>query len=134
MEDNQDQASPPNRKALPKKRITPSSFYQLLGLAIRARRATVGSDSVLPLIQSNRAKLVILAVDVGSNAEKKYRDKCAFYHIPMVFIGTRSELGNACGKDQSVVVAVTDPGFAAKLSTMVGELSGGDMFDRKQQQ
>jgi ribosomal protein L7Ae-like RNA K-turn-binding protein len=88
-----------------------------------------GSDAVLSGFRSGKAKVVFMASDVGSNARKKYRDKCAFYDIPLIECFTRHELGTACGRSEIVVVAITDPGFATRLLEYVGELCGGEAFD-----
>lgn len=102
---------------------------QMLGLAARAGRLNVGSDAVLASIRAGKARLVLLATDAGSNSEKKFRDKCAFYHIPLAQVFDRDQMGRACGRSHSVAVAVTDPGFAVKIAGLVGEFSGGDAFD-----
>ncbi|MBX5437775.1 MAG: ribosomal L7Ae/L30e/S12e/Gadd45 family protein [Alicyclobacillaceae bacterium] len=102
---------------------------QRIGLAVRARRAAVGSDAALAAIRRREAKLVVLAADAGGNARKKYSDKCAFYHIPLLEAFDRDSLGRACGRSQAAVVAVTDPGFAASVMACVGEYRGGEAFD-----
>jgi ribosomal protein L7Ae-like RNA K-turn-binding protein len=102
---------------------------QLIGLAVRGRRAVAGSDVVFEKIRDRTAALVFLAADAGMNAAKKYRDKCAFYHIPLVERFDRSQLSHACGR-QTVVIAVTDPGFAAAISSCIGEILGGEAFDK----
>lgn len=101
---------------------------QLIGLALRARRAVAGSDVVLEQIQKGTAALVFLAADAGANATKKYRDKCAFYHIQLVERFDREALSRATGRS-TVVLAVTDPGFAATIATCIGESLGGEAFD-----
>ncbi len=104
---------------------------QVLGLAVRARRVALGSDAALLSISRGAAHLVYLASDAGDNAAKKFRDKCAFYQIPIVTSFTRAELGRACGRSQLIVAAVTDPGFAAELAhDAAGDISGGVLFDK----
>lgn len=102
---------------------------QLLGLAVRARRVVLGSDAVLGKLASGSLKLLFLARDAGTNASKKFRDKCAFYNIPLIDSVSRDDLGRACGRSAMVVVAVTDPGFATKLKDLLGEYHGGEAFD-----
>lgn len=108
--------------------VAKTRCLQLLGLAVRARKVALGNEAVLASIRSQAAKLVFLAADAGTNTGKKYRDKCAFYHIAMNDRLTRDELGRACGRSQMVIVAVTDPGFATKLTEYFGETSGGEAF------
>lgn len=101
----------------------------LLGLAYRARQVVVGSESVMAAIRARRVSLVFLAHDAGDNAKKKYRDKCAFYHIPIAYPFDRRALGRAIGRSECAALAVTDPGFAARMVSCIGEFSGGDAFD-----
>jgi ribosomal protein L7Ae-like RNA K-turn-binding protein len=103
-------------------------LMQSLGLAKKAGCAIAGSDAVMKAIRSNQAKLVFLAEDAGLNTGKKYHDKCTFYGISLYECLTADELGRAIGRAHSVVVAVTDPGFAAKMARRAGEISGGEAF------
>jgi ribosomal protein L7Ae-like RNA K-turn-binding protein len=101
----------------------------LLGLAQRAGGIIAGSDAVLAAFGKGRVRLVLLAADAGANAEKKVRDKCAFYRIQMVSCFDRNELGRALGRGPTVMAGVTDPGFTEKLLQYTGEFCGGEAFD-----
>jgi ribosomal protein L7Ae-like RNA K-turn-binding protein len=103
-------------------------LMQSLGLAKKAGCIIAGSDAVMNAIRSRQAKLVFLAEDAGTNTGKKYHDKCAFYGISLYDCLTADELGRAIGRAHSAVVAVTDPGFAAKMARRAGEISGGEAF------
>lgn len=92
-----------------------NNFFQVLGLAQRARKLTLGEEFVLQVVRSGQAKLVILATDVGRNTSKKIRDKCSTYQVPILQYGSRVELGTAVGKGERVVIAVTDEGFSQML-------------------
>lgn len=96
-------------------------FFQLLGLANRARKVVSGEELVLNEIRKQAAKLVILAADASEATHKKFRDKCKYYKIKCVQVGDREALGQAIGKQQRVVLAVTDEGFAAKLLVKLGQ-------------
>jgi len=91
----------------------------LLGLAARARKVVSGEELVVKEVQQRRAKLVILSKDASELTAKKIRDKTTFYKTPLVFVENRYDLGHAIGKDARVVVAITDPGFATKLQTLL---------------
>lgn len=103
-------------------------FLQTVGLALRARQAVIGQDAVFKSIQSRQARLVIVALDAGANGAKKYRDKCAFYQVPLVAASDRERLGIACGRPYTVVVSVVDEGFAKMLTSLAWEIYGGDAF------
>ncbi|MGL5540468.1 MAG: L7Ae/L30e/S12e/Gadd45 family ribosomal protein [Erysipelotrichaceae bacterium] len=93
-----------------------SNALNFLGLAARARKIATG-EQVLKSIQSQSAKLVIIAADASDNTKKKLTDKCTFYKIDYVFVETSAELSQAIGQFNKVAVAVLDEGFAKKLQT-----------------
>lgn len=87
-------------------------FYQRIGLAYRAGRIVTGDEGVMKAIRSKTAKLVIVASDASDNTKKKFMDKGAYYDVPVSISGNREQLGTFLGKQQRVVIAVTDTGFA----------------------
>ena len=89
--------------------------YGYLGLAARARRAVSGEFQTEAAIKNGSAKVVILAEDASENTKKHFRDMCTFRNIPVVFLGTREELGHNIGREFRSSVAVTDPGLAEAM-------------------
>lgn len=92
-----------------------NNFYQLLGLASRARKCLTGEDVILNAIRNHRVSLVIVATDASSNTKKRYSDKCQFYNIPHVEIGDKEGLSQAIGQVNRVAVGISDQGFAEGL-------------------
>lgn len=90
-------------------------FFQLLGLAMRAGKVISGEEIVVTGIRQGKAKLVLLSEDASANTVKKVMDKAQSYRVPVCKMASRDELGRAIGKEQRVVVGVTDLGFAQKL-------------------
>lgn len=86
---------------------------------MRAGKVISGEDSVLRAIRSGKARLVILSGDASPNTTKKFRDKSASYQIDCVQFGKREQLGQATGKKQRVVLAITDLGFSEKIKSML---------------
>jgi ribosomal protein L7Ae-like RNA K-turn-binding protein len=105
-------------------------FYQMLGLAMRARALVTGDEACLVAIRSGTAKLTILAGDAGPNTTKKYKDKCTFYHVPILQVGSKERLGAMIGKRERAVIVVTQDGFARRLQELAREINGGDGFDK----
>ncbi len=99
-----------------------TKIFQMLGLAARARKLTTGEDLVVSDIRAKRAKLVILSNDASDNTNKKLSDKCNSYNVEKQVFGSRESLGHAIGKESRVVLAITDRGFAKKLSELLNEL------------
>ncbi|MCA0983287.1 YlxQ family RNA-binding protein [Halobacillus yeomjeoni] len=96
-------------------------YLNLLGLAMRAGKCTLGEEAIVRDIQKNRAKLVLIAEDTGKQTKKKLTDKCSFYHIPCYVVDDRETLSHAIGKAGRVAIAVLDQGFAKKLQSLLDE-------------
>jgi ribosomal protein L7Ae-like RNA K-turn-binding protein len=92
-----------------------NKLYQLLGLAMRAGKVVSGETAVIERIRSSQIHVVLIAQDASTNTFKKVTDKCTYYETPWQTVSSRGELGAAIGKDERVVVGVTDPGFARKI-------------------
>lgn len=100
-------------------------IFQLLGLATRARMIVTGEELAVREIQTGKANLVIVSNDASTNTAKKITDKCTFFNVEKHVFGSREDLGHAIGKDSRVVLAITDAGFAKKLSELLNEYNRG---------
>lgn len=96
-----------------------NGWISLLGLANRARKIISGEELVVKEIRKQNAKLVLLSSDASTNTTKKIRNKCEYYKTPLRIIPNRHQLGAAIGKEERVVVAVLESGFAKKLLSML---------------
>lgn len=92
----------------------------MIGLAYRARKVSLGEETIIKDIQGNKAKLVLLANDTGPQTKKKITDKCKTYQVPYFIVDDRDTLSNALGKSQRVAVAILDQGFANKIKLLLG--------------
>jgi ribosomal protein L7Ae-like RNA K-turn-binding protein len=86
-----------------------------LGLCMRAGKLISGDEGVLKAIRSGEAKLVIIAEDASSNAVKKFSDKCRSYQVPIIQHCTREDLGGSIGRENRIIVAITDQGFVRMI-------------------
>ena len=94
-----------------------------LGLAMRAGKMVSGDELVTRAIRSREAKLVVLAGDASPNTQKKFRDKCASYGIPLLVGFDRERLGASIGKPERLVLALTEQGFADMIRRKLGTTS-----------
>ena len=92
----------------------------------RARKIISGEELVLKEVRSGKAKLVLLSEDASVNTTKRITDKTTYYNVPMRKVENRQQLGHAIGRDERVVVAVLDVGFAKKLRSMLDTNYGGE--------
>ena len=77
----------------------------MLGLAKKAGKTVSGEDKILEAIRNGKAKLVIIAGDASENTKKRFKDKCAYYHIGVYEYGTKVTL-------QHAALAITDKNFS----------------------
>ncbi|MDQ0253671.1 ribosomal protein L7Ae-like RNA K-turn-binding protein [Evansella vedderi] len=96
-----------------------TAWLNTLGLAYRARKVVTGEELVVKAIQKKKVFLVIVSEDASDNTKKKLKDKCTYYHVPLVIKGERRLIGSAIGKAERVVVGIEDPGFAKKIKTLI---------------
>ncbi len=75
------------------------NLLSLLGLCQRAGQLITGEELVLGEVRKQTVKLVLLASDASSNTEKKIKDKCGYYKIPVCVTSDRYALGQAIGKE-----------------------------------
>ncbi|WP_042471999.1 YlxQ family RNA-binding protein [Bacillus ndiopicus] len=101
--------------------MTNRAILQMLGLAARARKVVSGEELVVKEVRTGGAKLVLLANDASANTAKKIKDKCTYYNVEFYVFGDRYDLGHATGKEARVVLAITDSGFAKKMSSLLNE-------------
>lgn len=85
-----------------------------LGLMRRSGNLITGQELVISAIRSQKARLVLLTEDTGESSKKKVIDKCRFYDIPVVVMGSKIDISNAIGQSRSVV-ATNNNGFARGL-------------------
>lgn len=94
-------------------------ILNMVGLATRAQKVSVGEDQIIKDIKQGRAKLLLLANDIGYQTHKKITDKCQSYRVPYRTVVHRDHLSHAIGKSGRVAVAITDEGFANKISSLL---------------
>ena len=90
-------------------------IFSLFGLATRAGKMASGEFQTEMAIKSGTTFLIIIAKDASDNTKKLFQDKCSFYKVPILFLGTKEELGRAIGKEYRASLAILDKGFAEAI-------------------
>jgi len=88
------------------------NILSMFGLAARAGRLASGEFQTETAVKAGNAFLVIVAEDASDNTKKLFQDKCSFYKVPVITLGTKEELGHAIGKEFRASLAILDEGFA----------------------
>lgn len=91
----------------------------MVGLATRAGQTVAGEFSVEKAIKDNKAKLVIVSEDASDNTKKLFKNKCAYYKVPVFIYGSKAELGMATGNQERASIAVLESGFCKSIIGML---------------
>lgn len=100
-------------------------IYNFIGLAMRAGKLTSGYDVVANDIERDQVKLLIIAKDISRNTLDRIFTQAERYEdiyqksLECFFFGDMKSLGDAIGRKPRGVMAITDEGFANKLSEML---------------
>lgn len=90
-----------------------TKVLNLIGLAKKAGKTGSGEFQTEEAIRSRKASLVLVAADASDNTKKLFRDKCAYYHIPIAEPEfSKEELGRAMGQEKRSCAAICEPGLA----------------------
>lgn len=87
----------------------------LIGLAQKAGKVVSGEFMTEKAVKTGEAALVILAEDASENTQKKFRNMCEFYQVPLSIHAAKDYLGHAMGKELRASLAVVDNGFAQAI-------------------
>ena len=99
-----------------------NKVLSFLGLACRAGAVVSGEYATEKAVKDGKAKLCVVASDASDNTRKLFHDKCSYYEVPIIELGTKDELGRAIGKEYRASAAVTDKSFAEGLIKKYEEL------------
>jgi ribosomal protein L7Ae-like RNA K-turn-binding protein len=91
-----------------------------IGLAMRARKISIGTDMTLDQVRKGQVYLIVLAKDASSNTKKKVTDKAKTYQVDVIESMTSLALSNAIGKKDIKVIGIMDKGFKHLLMSEKG--------------
>lgn len=91
----------------------------LLGLACRAGSVVCGNFAAAKYLKKKSVPMLFLASDGSRDTTEPYRRLAEKKSIIVCELFTKEELGQAVGKEQNVVVLLTDRGFAKAIDTML---------------
>ena len=98
-------------------------IYSMLGLATKAGKIVSGEFMTEKTVKSGAACLVIVSEEASDNTKKMFTNMCRFYKVPLHIFGTKTDLGNAMGKEFRASLALTDPGFAKAIQAKLVNIS-----------
>ena len=98
--------------------------FGMIGLAAHAGKAVSGSDAVTGAIRSGNVKLLIITRDISRNSlDKILKNITGDKDIICYRFATSDELGDALGKPNRTVAAITDKSFAEGISAILENIN-----------
>ena len=77
----------------------------LIGLSMRARQLILGTDTVLRLVRSGKAALILMDGGASDNLRKKLGDASAYYRVPLYEL-PEGLLDRAAGQSGKIAAAM----------------------------
>lgn len=90
----------------------------MIGLCIKSRKVSLGTDIVKKAIRQNKAKLVLLSDAASDRTKKDISDICTHYQIDMVCDDFSEIFYQLTSKDKMKVMSINDEGFAKQIKSL----------------
>jgi len=90
----------------------------MVGLAVRARKASTGVFLTEKALNEGTCELVIMAEDIGQSNKRKIENKCLEWNVPFIYHGDKNSLSHAAGKKEMPVIGILDHGFAGAIAKL----------------
>jgi ribosomal protein L7Ae-like RNA K-turn-binding protein len=107
-----------------------NAFFQMLGIAQRARAVESGTTACEVALKRGKARLLILSRDLSKGAFDKIGDQAVRQGVPVLTVADRQSLGKALGHDERAVVAITDERLAERLMQLGDETEEVALWSR----
>lgn len=93
-------------------------ILSLIGFAKKAGMLAAGTNRVIDTIKFKKAHLVILASDIASNTEDKFKRLCKDYKVEIIKLSTIEELSKISGEENKGVYSILDKKFSEPISIL----------------
>lgn len=102
-----------------------NKILNMLGIARRAGKLVLGTDSLINAFPSKKVKLVFIASDASEQTIDKFDKKAYFYQVRIINKFNTEELSKALGVTSIKVIGLLDEGFAGAI---LKELERGELL------
>lgn len=92
-----------------------NKVLNLLGIARRAGKLVMGTDSLLNTLPSKKIKLIMMANDVSESTYDKIDKKAYYYKVPVINKFSTEELSQALGVSSIKIIGIIDEGFVKSI-------------------
>ncbi|HOD92737.1 MAG TPA: ribosomal L7Ae/L30e/S12e/Gadd45 family protein [Clostridia bacterium] len=99
--------------------IEKDNILKMIGLAVKARKASTGTMICLEDIKKDRIKLLFVASDCSENTREKVLNAKISKQIEIIEIFSKEQLGSIIGKEEISVVGIKDSNFAKGIRSKI---------------
>jgi ribosomal protein L7Ae-like RNA K-turn-binding protein len=93
-----------------------------LGLAHRGRMALIGK-AIIETWNKRKVYVLVLANDAQSTTQEKLVLRAKEINVPILYAGSKAELGQALGLREVSSIAISDKGLATQIIAVIKEES-----------
>lgn len=97
----------------------------LLGLATKAGKVVFGTEACKSGIEKKKIKLMLIATDASDRTKINFKKICEEIDIPILEVLTVDDLSYAIGKNNKVIVGITDVSFSKEMMKII---NGGEVI------
>lgn len=98
-----------------------NKFFNFLGLAKRSRNIIEGYSKCNEERNRRKLHLFIISNDASDSSKRKFINHCKINNVTYIEDFSKEELGEAIGRPEIKIIAVTDKNMADKLITLYEE-------------
>ena len=102
-------------------RLEMNKFYNFLGIIKRSGNLIEGYSKCNEQRNRQRLYLFIISPDASESTQKKFVKHCESNDIPYINDLSKTELGDALGRPEVMILGVVDSNMAKKLLTIYQE-------------
>lgn len=98
-----------------------SNSFSYIGLAHRAGKTLIGTAACEKGLKRNTIKLLLLQASLSASTIDKFTYICGKNNIDVLIVNEYDRLGSAIGKEDIMIIGITDMRFAEIIKkTIVG--------------
>lgn len=86
--------------------MTEKKLMGLMGLAVRAGQAVLGTEQAVLQVRQGRAVAVLMDAGASENTSKRLKDACAHHEVPIIVL-PKGLIGRASGKPGRVAASLS---------------------------
>lgn len=98
-----------------------NSFFNFLGIAKKSGTLIEGYSKCDDLRNKINISLFIISKDLSESSRNKFIKHCIEKEIPYIYDFSKSELGDPIGRDEIMILGISDNNIAQKLLKLYEE-------------